>query len=118
MKNALILAITVTLSLPALAFSDPAPTNPKLLSGNPSIHDYPKAALKQRLEGMTSMNLYITKSGKLSTCEITESSGHSILDQASCRMMAFKARFSPAKDINGENVAAILPHRINWTLPK
>ncbi|RYD61660.1 MAG: energy transducer TonB, partial [Verrucomicrobiaceae bacterium] len=65
-------------------------------------NDYPSRALREKIGGTTSFRLTIGADGSISGCEITVSSGHTILDQATCRFLQKRARFTPAKDKYGK----------------
>ena len=64
--------------------------------------DYPSRALRNQTGGTTSYRLTIDTDGRVSDCEITVSSGHVNLDQATCYAARTRARFTPAKDRNGK----------------
>jgi TonB family protein len=76
---------------------------------------YPKSAIKDRREGVSVFRATFDWSGHVTKCEITLSSGHTDLDEATCSFVRqnsfFKAREegSPPMQLNS---------RINWIIPK
>lgn len=82
-----------------------------------SALDYPAAALRDRREGIVTLRTTVTADGKAKDCEVTRSSGHSDLDQATCSAILKKARFKPAEDAAGRKVEAIFSTRITWAIP-
>jgi protein TonB len=49
---------------------------------------------------------------------VTGSSGSSALDQATCRLLSRRARYTPAKDSSGNPVADTDAGSIRWVLPE
>ena len=79
--------------------------------------DYPPAALAKGESGITDFALNIDAQGRVAACGITASSGSSALDQASCELVARRARFIPAVDMAGVKIAGRYASRIKWVLP-
>jgi len=82
-----------------------------------STDDYPESAIRSNAEGTTAVRLTIGTNGRVTNCEITSSSGHSDLDNATCRILTSRARFTPAKDSNGNPTTDTYPQRVTWRLP-
>jgi TonB family protein len=80
--------------------------------------DYPVAALREERSGTVGFQLEIGSSGEVTGCNIVESSGHADLDQASCGNLMRRARFSPARDANGEPVASSYSNKVRWEIPQ
>lgn len=90
--------------------------SPKMI-GNPiSFDDYPPSAMQNHEEGFVSVELLITATGMASSCEVTESARSPALDKVTCKRL-MKARFEPARDINGEAFAGIFHTAIGWSMP-
>ncbi|MGE0178346.1 MAG: energy transducer TonB [Sphingomonas sp.] len=81
-----------------------------------SDSDYPSSALRNEEEGTTGFRLTIGPDGRVSDCTITSSSGSSALDQATCRIMRSRARFTPARDSTGAAVGDTHSSRITWRI--
>lgn len=80
--------------------------------------DYPAGALRRENEGNTSFRLTIDPKGRVSACQVTVSSGWSTLDEATCRLITERARFSPATDRKGRAVEGTYSNRVRWVIPK
>jgi protein TonB len=82
-----------------------------------SDEDYPQDAIRNEQQGTTAVALTIGTDGRVSGCNVTSSSGSGSLDQAACRIIRSRARFTPAKDQNGNPIAGTYSQRISWRLP-
>ena len=58
------------------------------------------------------------RDGRVTSCEVTGSSGNSALDQAACRNLQRRGRFEPALDRDGNPVASTYTKRVTWRLPQ
>jgi periplasmic protein TonB len=83
-----------------------------------STDDYPPAALREGAQGVVGITLAIGADGRVAGCEVTSSSGSTLLDDASCRFYARRARFTPALDEQGHKVASRWNERVRWQLPR
>jgi protein TonB len=81
-----------------------------------SNDDYPPSALRANEEGTTGFRLNVGPDGRVSNCTITQSSGSSALDSTTCRLMRSRARFTPARDSNGQPTADAVSGRIRWQI--
>jgi protein TonB len=79
--------------------------------------DYPAAALQARQQGTVRFRLDVSAVGRVTGCTILQSSGFSVLDQATCRLMQSRARFTPVRDSAGNPVPASLEEQYTWKLP-
>ncbi|MDP3907025.1 energy transducer TonB [Novosphingobium sp.] len=109
-------------------FPTPAPTpapgiapraaRPK---GNPALwvstSDYPSAGIRGELEGLVKVRLTIGADGKPGDCTVTASSGHDVLDDATCAKLLRRARFDPASDQTGAKVAGTWTTAVRWDIP-
>jgi len=66
--------------------------------------DYPISAWQNDEQGRTSYQLDITADGRVSGCMITQSSGSSTLDEATCQIMTERGQFEPGTNEAGEPV--------------
>jgi TonB family protein len=82
-----------------------------------STDDYPAAALRGEEEGTTGFRLIIGPNGRVSQCQITASSGSVSLDAATCRILAARARYTPARDSLGNPTNGADSGRVTWRLP-
>jgi len=83
-----------------------------------SDDDYPQDAIRNEQQGTTAVSLTIGTDGRVSGCTVSSSSGSSSLDSATCRVIRSRARFTPAKDQNGNPLPGTFQQRIRWVLPE
>lgn len=103
------------------AFDPPAelPAGPEVLGDRAAWiarNDYPARAKRAGDEGRTAIELTINKFGRVVDCIVTESSGSSELDTATCRNVRSRARFRPAFDAKGEAIASKYETAVRWKL--
>lgn len=119
---------------PALRVPPPAPVappppppprvQPKSPSprGNPGAwanpNDYPSRALREEREGVTRFSVQVDASGRVSSCNITGSSGHPDLDSTTCSLIQRRGRFNPATDGNGQPTGGSWSSSVRWEIPK
>jgi len=82
-----------------------------------SNDDYPDSAIRNEEQGTTGFRLDVGPDGRVSGCSITSSSGSAALDNAVCRLMRSRARFTPATDSTGAKTSDSVSGRIRWVLP-
>ncbi|HTU10332.1 MAG TPA: energy transducer TonB [Allosphingosinicella sp.] len=104
----------------------PAPPPPRIvppqraranLNSYFSADDYPAAALRGNDQGTTGFSLTIGTNGRVEGCTVTASSGSAALDQATCRILRSRARYTPARDQNGNPTSGRDSGRVTWRLP-
>ncbi len=71
------------------------------LQGLISADDYPASAQRNGEQGTVRVRLTVDERGRVSNCEVTSGSGSSALDSATCRLLRSRARFTPARDNQG-----------------
>lgn len=113
---------------PAVAAPPPPPPPPPPQRANPeprgnpgswaNANDYPSRALREEREGTTSFSVVVGPDGRVSSCQVTGSSGHSDLDAATCKNIQRRARFKPALDSAGNPKSASWSSRVRWQIPK
>lgn len=81
-----------------------------------SSHDYPAEALRKREEGTVGFRLRIGADGSVASCTVTQPSGSASLDETTCRIIAARARFTPARDRNGKPTTDSVSARIVWRI--
>ncbi|HYZ48098.1 MAG TPA: energy transducer TonB, partial [Sphingomonas sp.] len=80
--------------------------------------DYPPRALREGAEGTTRITWDINTEGRVENCRVASSSGNADLDDAACRAMTRKGRFSPALDQNGNPIRSSQSRNVKWVIPK
>ena len=106
----------------------PAPPPPRVQPkaaeprGNPGAwansNDYPSRALREEREGVTRFSVSIGPDGRVTSCQVTGSSGHPDLDDTTCRLIQRRARFRPATDGNGEPTTGSWSSAVRWEIPQ
>jgi len=90
--------------------------------GNPGSwatpNDYPARALREERAGTTRFRVTIGPDGRVTNCEITGSSGHADLDEATCKNVTRRARFKPALDAAGNAISDTYSNAVRWEIPK
>ncbi|HJR83550.1 MAG TPA: energy transducer TonB, partial [Sphingomicrobium sp.] len=81
-----------------------------------SSDDYPSDALRNEDQGTVGVSLSIGTDGRVTACSVTSSSGSRSLDNATCRILRSRARFTPAKLSNGQPTTDRYSQRITWRL--
>jgi periplasmic protein TonB len=82
-----------------------------------SADDYPAAAQSAGAEGTAQAELSISPTGQVVGCNLIRSTGNSSLDSATCNILRRRAKFSPAKDSNGNATSdTITTPPIVWRL--
>jgi protein TonB len=118
--------VSVSLLLVAFAAFHPHESLPPVEPARPrtalaryvSDADYPPSALHARQEGTVAFVLAVNPDGRVGGCTVSASSGSAALDNATCSIMRRRARFTPARDANGNVVADTFSSRFAWTLPR
>ena len=90
-------------------------------SGSPGLwvtsNDYPTSELRLEHEGLTGFRLTVGANGRVTSCEVTASSGWPVLDRAACQKIAARARFEPASDASGAAVPGTYRNSVRWEIP-
>ncbi|MFL6738823.1 MAG: energy transducer TonB [Sphingomicrobium sp.] len=86
----------------------------KWISGGLRDADYPRSALKSRLQGQVSVGFTVLTNGRISNCRITASSGSPLLDSTTCQLLTERLRFRPALDSSGRPIESVLYSDYTW----
>jgi len=79
--------------------------------------DYPASAQAAEAQGTAQAQLTISSDGRVEGCNIIKSSGNSALDSATCNILRRRAKFTPARDSNGQPTTdTITTPPITWRL--
>jgi TonB family protein len=97
----------------------PIPTAFARPANNPgswvTTNDYPSRALGDGREGTTSFLLTVNAQGGVTDCAVTQSSGHTDLDEAACSALSRRARFERAPVGTPDRGYR---NRVSWRIPK
>ncbi|WP_328600551.1 energy transducer TonB [Pontixanthobacter aquaemixtae] len=112
----------------ANACPEPPPPPPKFQPKDPtprgspgnwaSTRDYPSRALREEREGVTRFRVNVGANGRVTNCTVTGSSGHSDLDQETCKLVTRRGRFNPATNGDGNDVAGTWSSAVRWQIPQ
>lgn len=91
-------------------------TSKPVLVGPVRPVEYPMVALRNGWEGTATVHFTIDETGEPFDCRLGESSGHDVLDKASCLTVMLGAKFTPARDAHGKSVMTGHHLRITWRL--
>jgi protein TonB len=82
-----------------------------------SADDYPADAQRNGEEGTVQAELAVDSKGRVTGCTIVRSSGHASLDETTCSILQRRARFTPARDANGEAIPdSVVTPPVVWRL--
>jgi TonB family protein len=122
-------------NIPVAAAPDPNPGVPDVLPPPPpsdgrggtraranlasyvSDADYPPEAIIMGQQGTVGFQLEVAPDGSVKRCAVISSSESPALDEATCRIMSERGRFTPARDRHGRPVTDRVSSRIRWVLP-
>ncbi|QIG80065.1 energy transducer TonB [Stakelama tenebrarum] len=88
----------------------------RLRSGYIGNADYPVEARRHGEEGVVRIRFVIGTDGRVGDCRIAVSSGSDALDAASCRLIAERFAYDPARDSEGKPVREIRHQTIRWEI--
>ena len=106
------MTVLLTFAL-ASALTLPAPANSP--SNWAMDSDYPTGAKQRGEGGAVDYLIIISPEGRVSQCQITQSSGSAELDQRTCEVFYARAMFKPAMDENNNPTSGLYKGRFTWT---
>jgi protein TonB len=80
------------------------------------LESYPPEARIAAQEGRTQFSLDIDAAGRITVCNIIESSGSDLLDSTTCSQLIANGRFNPALDRHGKAVPGTWKSAMRWRL--
>lgn len=105
--------IMVTLAPPGASPPVPA-TNPGTWV---TTEDYPSWAVRYEVNGMVRFSVDVDAEGRVTACEIVDSSSVPELDELTCAKISERASFRPARDAKGKAVAGKWANAVRWQIP-
>ena len=100
---------------PAAPAAAPTPATPKGRGNAFSDDAYPSASRAAEEEGVARVSYIVGEDGRVSACEIVQSSGFKRLDDATCNIIMRRFRFNPATR-DGKPVAERKTQPVRWRL--
>lgn len=111
----LLLTLMATVALaPEAGSTKPAERARANLGSYFSTDDYPPSAATRGAEGVVRFELEIGLDGHVGKCNVTASSGDGALDAATCSILLGRARYSPARDADGQPVPGRDRGSVTW----
>ena len=102
---------------PPAAF-DPVGAKPKNSPGGwITDSDYRTSWINREMTGIAGFKVTVGTDGRGENCAITQSTGHTALDEATCRLIERRARFEPARNAQGEKVRGSFANKVAWRIP-
>jgi protein TonB len=84
-----------------------------------STEDYPASALASGATGTAQAQLTIGTDGRVVGCSLVRSTGNGALDAATCNILRRRAKFTPARDSNGNATTdTVMTPTIRWEIPE
>jgi TonB family protein len=88
--------------------------------GNPAswfpADAYPPEAKAKGEQGRTEFKLELDPQGRITECDIAQTSGSPLLDSTTCALLVTNGRFKPAHDASGKAVAGFWQSAMVWQL--
>ncbi|HKX91369.1 MAG TPA: energy transducer TonB [Sphingomicrobium sp.] len=81
------------------------------------LDDYPVKAFERELQGVTTFAVIVGPDGRAADCQITQSSGHGMLDRQACWVAVKRARFTPAYGSDGRPTFGVYRSQVVWARP-
>lgn len=78
--------------------------------------DYPENAIQADEQGSVTVRLTVGIGGRVTNCNVTSSSRSRALDRATCQILQSRARFTPARDNQGNPTTDTVTQQIRWVL--
>lgn len=77
--------------------------------------DYPYEVQQAGTTGIVGFTLMVDAQGSVIGCQIEQSSGSTVLDTTTCKLLNTRARFKPARDNKGRATADRYASRVMWS---
>jgi periplasmic protein TonB len=100
---------------------DAAQASPPIPATDPgtwvTTEDYPAWAVRYEVTGRVRVDLEVDRDGRVTSCEVSESSGVADLDVLACEKISERGRFVPAHDADGDPTAGHWASTVVWKMP-
>ena len=100
---------------PPAALPPPAPATPRGRGNAFTDDDYPSASRAAEEEGVARVSYVVGTDGRVTGCEVIQTSGFKRLDDATCGIIQRRFRFNPATR-DGQPVAERKTQPVRWRL--
>lgn len=89
-------------------------TGPRFLRGRLSISDLPESIFTTGFHGTVGVRYVVARNGRVPDCEVTRSSGNTMIDDVTCRMIRDRFRFRPSLDGAGRPIESMVVENHTW----
>ncbi len=89
---------------------------PRLINGRIKGSDIPDSILDTGFRGVVSVRYRVETNGHVTNCRIAQSSGNTLMDQATCRAIEKRFRYDPWRDAAGKPVASTVLRDQQWDI--
>lgn len=89
-------------------------TPPRLLKGRFKNKDFPNAEAVIGAGGIVGVRYTVETDGSVTHCMVTRSSGNTVLDATTCRLIELRFRYRPWLDAAGRPVRSTVVHNQEW----
>ncbi|RED16568.1 TonB family protein [Parasphingopyxis lamellibrachiae] len=86
------------------------------IAGYITPRDYPRAARRARAEGTVGARVYVGSDGRVTRCEVVNSSGNADLDATTCHLIRERFRYEPAMNARGQAITDVAGREQRWWL--
>jgi len=88
----------------------------RLLKGDITGRDYPKAAAEAGAQGTVGLRFTVGVDGRVSDCRVTRSSGNADLDRVTCALIVKRFRYAPSRNASGKPYPDVVTGEQEWQL--
>jgi TonB family protein len=103
-------------AMTAAATAAAANSQNRQAEANAAFTEYPRGSLADNEQGIVHYRVKIDRRGVANECEVTRSSGHERLDNATCDLLMSRARFTPSRDSRGRASRSTFNGRVIWRI--
>ena len=110
-----LLSIALMMNAAAVASVGPGPA--RAIDGGREwiyVSDYPRDALRERRGGVVTVEMQVGRDGLVEDCRVTRSSGSADLDARTCEALSVRARYEPARNVQGRRIVSRVQHQVVW----
>ena len=118
MTRAAFFAALLIGTAPAASTASPETTARDAANWDVVLNQYPERARAAGEQGAVAFRVTLDKEGYASACEVTQTSGHPLLDDETCQLILNRATFKGVKTASGRKVSSVHDGVINWKLPQ
>jgi TonB family protein len=116
MKTLAAITMSVLLSAGAQAETPAAKAQREAQNFETLTKFYPARARAAGEQGLVGFTIRLDTAGQPTSCEVTHSSGHRLLDEETCSLVLTHAVFQAEKDAEGNKISVTREGVINWKI--